>query len=463
MQRRSFVGRGLLACAGALARPFSAAAQGRKPNIILILADDLGYGDLSSYGSVISTPHIDRMAAEGMRFEQCYAASSVCSPSRASLLTGRYAVRMGLPYVLFPGEERGIPDGETTVAQVLREAGYTTACVGKWHLGERAQFCPTSRGFDEFFGVPYSNDMEPLPLMRNRETVESPTSNAMLTRRFTQQAVDFIARAKEQPFFLYLSHCAPHIPIGVSPEFAGKSGLGAYADAVQEVDWSVGRVLAAVAEHGLDESTIVLFTSDNGPWYQGSPGRLRGRKGETFEGGMRVPLIARMPGRIPPGSLAPDMVTHLDLLPTFAAMAGAALPERPLDGVNVTTMLEGRQDEPIERDVFLFFDSWNLQCARLGNWKLHLSRYDAPPWLDVSPEGRTNLPLPRPELYEVRRDPTESYECGLLYPFTVTAIKARVESQLDTFPDEVRNAWRSTQSRAIRWTPIGAATGKSKP
>jgi arylsulfatase len=429
----------------------------------VILADDLGYGDLSCYGSGLATPNLDGMAAEGMRFDQCYSASSVCSPARASILTGRYAVRMGLPYVLFPWEERGIPESETTVAQLLRDAGYATACMGKWHLGHRAQFGPTSRGFDEFFGVPYSNDMEPLPLMRNSDTVESPTSNAMLTKRFTQQAVDFIGRSKERPFFLYLSHCAPHIPIGVSPEFAGRSGMGAYGDAVQEVDWSVGRILAALAEHGLTENTLVIFTSDNGPWYQGSAGRLRGRKGETFEGGMRVPMIARMPGRIPAGSVAPGMATHLDLLPTFTAMAGASLPAQRVDGVDISPMLEGRSEVSIERGVFLLFDYWNLQCALLGNWKLHLARCDQPPWLDVSPDGRTNLLLPRPELYDVVRDPAESSECGLTYPQLVSSIKAQAESLLETFPDTVRDAWRATQSRAARWTPVGAPTGKAKP
>ncbi len=437
-------------------------AQRRQPNIVIILADDLGYGDLACYGSPIATPNLDRMATEGMRFEQCYSANSVCTPARASLLTGRYAVRLGLPTVLFPGENRGLPEGETTIAQTLRDAGYATACVGKWHLGDRAGYLPNSRGFEEFFGVPYSNDMNPLPLIRNREMLESQTSNAMLTQRFTQQAVDFIARSKDRPFFLYLAHCAPHIPIGVSPEFAGASGLGAYADAVQEVDWSVGRVLAALALHGLDDNTLVVFTSDNGPWYQGSAGRLRGRKGEAYEGGMRVPMVARMPGRIPAGSLASGMASHLDLFPTVANLAGAARPAQPLDGIDITAILEGR-DQTIAREPFLFFDCWNLQCVRVGNWKLHLSRCDEPPWLEGLPDGRTNLPLPRPELYDVSKDPGESYECGLDNRGVVAAIQARVETMLDSFPREVREAWRETQSRKTRWTPTGAMPAQVKP
>ena len=402
------------------------------------------------------------MAAEGMRFDQCYSASSVCTPARASLLTGRYAVRMGLPTVLFPGQNRGIPDGETTLAQTLRDAGYATACIGKWHLGDRAAFLPTARGFDEFFGVPYSNDMEPLPLMRNRDMLEPATSNTMLTQRFTRQAVEYIARSKERPFFLYLAHCAPHIPIGVSPQFAGKSGLGPYGDSVQELDWSVGQVLSAVAENGLDKDTIVLFTSDNGPWYQGSAGRLRGRKGESYEGGTRVPMIARMPGRIQAGAVAAGMASHLDILPTMAHLAGAALPAQPLDGVDIAALLEG-WEPPFERQPFLFFDGWDLQCARLGNWKLHIARSDEPPWIDGFPEGQTNLALQRPELYDVKKDPGEGYECGLDNRKVVADIQARVEAMLNTFPQEVRNAWRDTQARPTKWTPTGARPSKSKP
>ncbi len=462
MHRRSFLKGGLCAYAASLAVPRHLHAETRKPNIVVILADDLGYGDLACYGSRIATPNLDRMAAEGMRFEQCYSANSVCTPARASLLTGRYAVRMGLPTVLFPGASKGIPESEKCLGQLLRDSGYATACVGKWHLGDQAAFAPSARGFDEFFGVPFSNDMEPLPLLRNRETLEASTSNAMLTQRFTAQAVDFIARSKDRPFFLYLAHCVPHIPIGVSAAFAGKSGLGAYADAVQEMDWSVGRVLAALTEYGLDENTIVLFTSDNGPWYQGSPGRLRGRKGESYEGGMRVPMLAWMPGRIAAGSVATGMTSHLDILPTLVNMAGASLPALPLDGVDITAMLEGRETS-VEREAFLFFDYWNLQCARLGKWKLHLSRYDEPPWLDGLPDGQTNLALQRPELYNLELDPSESYECGLENRKVVADIQARVMTLLDTFPVEVREAWRETQSRRTKWTPTGAMPAKASP
>ena len=446
-----------------MAKPRKLLAESRQPNFIVIVADDLGYGDLGCYGSRIATPQLDRMAAEGMRFDQCYSSSSVCSPARASLLTGRYAVRMGIPSVLFPGDNRGLPENETTVAQLLRDAGYATACVGKWHLGDRAPCTPTARGFNEFFGVPYSNDMEPLPLLRNRDTVEPSASNAMLTQHFTRQAVDFIARSKDRPFFLYLAHCAPHIPIGVSPAFAGKSGLGAYADAVQELDWSVGRILAALAAEGLDDNTLVIFTSDNGPWYQGSPGRLRGRKGESYEGGMRVPMIARMPGRIAAGSAAAGMASHLDVLPTLAALAGAALPPLPLDGTNISAILDGRPPGNEERDVFLFFDSWDVQCARLGKWKLHLTRADAPPWLGPIAEGRMNLPLQRAELYDVESDPGESYECGAENREVVAAIQERVLALLNSFPPQVVEAWRETQSRRTRWTPTGAMPARATP
>jgi arylsulfatase len=456
VNRRNFLKSALVSSGGLLN------AQNRKPNIIVILADDLGYGDLGCYGSQIATPNLDRMATEGMRFEDFYSANSVCSPARASLMTGRYAARFGLPGVLLPGASRGIPESEVTLAQLLHDAGYVTGCMGKWHMGNQPRFMPNARGFDEYFGVPYSNDMDPLPLFHNRDLIESETSNDLLTQRFTQAAVDFIERSKAQPFFLYLAHCAPHIPIGVSPAFAGKSGLGDYGDAVQELDWSVGRVLAALADNGLDDHTIVIFSSDNGPWYQGSPGRLRGRKGESYEGGMRVPMIARMPGRIPAGTLAAGMASHLDLLPTLTTMAGAGQPWQPLDGVDITSLLEAR-DTPVERDVFLFLDGYDVQCARFGNFKLHLSRCDEPPWLDGIPEGRTNLPLERPELYDVGRDPSESYELGLQKPLMVARIKARVEDLIRTFPLEVRNAWRDTQFRRTRWTPTGAYPSKVKP
>jgi arylsulfatase len=397
LNRRGF----LMSSAGA-AMSVLLRGQQRQPNIVIIYADDLGYGDLSCYGSPISTPNLDRLAAEGARFTNFYSASPVCSPSRAALLTGRYPTRVEVPVVLGPGDA-GLPDSEITMAQVLRGSGYRTACIGKWHLGSPARFLPTNRGFDEFFGVPYSADMSPCPLIRNTTVMEQAVDVSTLTTRFTQEAVDFINRSQGSPFFLYLAHTAPHLPLAPSARFAGKSGLGEYADIVQELDWSTGEVMAALQASGLDSNTLVMFSSDNGPWWQGSQGKLRGRKGETYEGGMREPFIARYPGVIPSGIGCSGLATTMDLLPTMARLCGAQPPSNPLDGVDIWPILTGDRAD-VEREVFLYFDSVYLQCARLGRWKLHMTRYNTKAWSPLPAGGRVNLPLPVPELYDVVSD-----------------------------------------------------------
>ncbi len=394
------------------------------------------------------------MAAGGVRFQQFYAPASVCTPSRAGLLTGRYAARVGLPSVLGAASEYGLPDEETTLAQSLRSSGYRTFCAGKWHLGSKPRYAPTNHGFDEFFGVPYSNDMDPLPLMHNLDVLEPKTDNNYLTQRYTQQAVSWIQSSSDQPFFLYLAHNMPHIPLGASPDFVGKTGLGPYGDAVAEVDWSVGRVLSAVQDAGLDDNTLVMFTSDNGPWYLGSPGTLRGRKGETYEGGMRVPFIARMPGRIPTGLVSNALGSLLDIFPTVSRVTGAPRPGKAMDGVDIWDAVTGAS-ETVDRDVLLYFDDWYIQCARFGRWKLHFSRYNSPPWMEAPASGRVNLPLNRPELYNIDRDPGESYECGTQYPQIVTEIQSRVESLIPDLPDPVRNCWRATKEAQTQWCPTG--------
>src|ERR1039457_2737660 len=295
LPRRRFLEMSAAACAAARL----AAAPARPPNIVMIYCDDLGYGDLGCYGSRIHTPNLDRMAAEGMRFTQFYSANPVCSPSRAALLTGRYPTRTGVPNVLMPADKTGLAETETTLAALLKPQGYKTICIGKWHLGHQPQYLPTKRGFDEYFGIPYSNDMTPRPLMHNTETIEEPAVLETLTPRYTRQALEFIERSKNSPFFLYMPHTFPHIPLAASPRFRGHSPLGLYGDVVEELDWSVGEVLAKLKREGLDNRTLVMFSSDNGPWYQGSPGQLRGRKGSTYEGGVREPFLARFPGRIP--------------------------------------------------------------------------------------------------------------------------------------------------------------------
>src|SRR5690348_15366289 len=311
------------------------AAPAKTPNIIVILCDDLGYGDLGCYGSKIRTPNLDRMASEGMRFTNCCSADPVCSPSRAALLTGRYPTRVGVPRVLVPQDKDGLNLDETTLANVLKARGYKTMCIGKWHLGRPAQYLPTNRGFDEYFGIPYSNDMTPRPLMHNTEVIEEPAKLETLTPRYTEQAVKFIELSKDAPFFLYLPHTYPHIPLAASSRFRGKSRAGLYGDVIEELDWSAGEVLQALKRNGLDNNTLVMFSSDNGPWYQGSPGGLRGRKGMTYEGGVREPFIARFPGKIPAGQVCHGVTSMLDIFPTVARLTGSPLPEKPVDGMDI--------------------------------------------------------------------------------------------------------------------------------
>lgn len=294
MNRREFL---TTAAAGVGCRLASAANN--HLNVVFILCDDLGYGDLGCYGSKLRTPNLDRLASEGIRFTNFNSADPVCSPSRAAFLTGRYPTRVGVPNVLFPNDTTGLNLDEITMANMLKARGYKTMCIGKWHLGRPAQYLPTSRGFDEYLGIPYSNDMNPRVLMHNTDVIENETDLDSLTQKYTDKAVKFIRESKSSPFFLYMPHTFPHIPLGASARFRGKSTEGLYGDVVEEVDWSVGQVLQALKENGVENDTLVMFSSDNGPWYQGSPGKLRGRKNTTYEGGVREPFLARLPGRIP--------------------------------------------------------------------------------------------------------------------------------------------------------------------
>ncbi|MBX5494127.1 MAG: sulfatase [Bryobacteraceae bacterium] len=432
-------------------------AQSRPPNIVLIFADDLGYGDLGCYGSKIRTPNLDRMAAEGIRFTHFYSANPVCSPSRAALLTGRYPTRVGVPRVLFPTDKTGLPASETTIAAMLKAKGYKTMCVGKWHLGHLPEFLPTARGFDEYYGIPYSNDMNPRPLLHNQEVVEEPAKLETLTPRYTEQAVKFIERSKDSPFFLYMPHTYPHIPLAASERFRGKSPQGIYGDVLEELDWSVGQILETLKKHGLDNNTLVLFTSDNGPWYQGSPGFLRGRKGMTFEGGVRVPFIARFPGRIPKGKVCTGIASTMDLLPTIASLCNAPLPPNPLDGINIWPLLTG-QKESLEREALLYFDNVYVQCARWRNWKLHIARYNTVTYSPSPAIGRMNLPLPSPELYNLETDPDESYDVAAENPKIVAEIQQRIERLITTFPEPIQQAYRETKSKRVAPTAAGAVT-----
>lgn len=430
--------------------PFAASGARRAPNLILIYADDLGYGDLGCYGGRIRTPHLDRLAKEGMRFTHCLSANPVCSPSRAALLTGRYPTRVKIPRVLFPRDREGLPEDETTIAAMLKPQGYRTHCVGKWHLGHHPEHLPTSRGFDGYFGIPYSNDMDPPVLLRSGkggvEIVEQRAAMDRLAGRYAEEAVKFIDSAKDSPFFLYFPHTFPHIPLGASARFRGKSAQGLYGDVVEELDWGVGQVWEAVKRHGLDRDTLIVFSSDNGPWYQGSPGPLRGRKGATLEGGVRVPLIARMPGTVAANRVSDELVSTMDVLPTIARLSGAKLPAKPLDGADLLPLLTGREQRR-QREALLYFDGWNAQCIRDGNLKLHVARYNSQVYSPAPAAGRVNLPLPKPELYDLAIDPNESYDIAPERPADVERLQKKMEQMIAGFPAEVRDAWAQTRAR----------------
>ncbi len=451
MNRREF----LLSTTAAAGAQLLGAPAG-TPNVVLIFCDDLGYGDVGCYGSKIRTPNIDRLAAEGVRFTNCNSADPVCSPSRAGLLTGRYPTRVGVPRVLFPEDPGGLNLDETTLANALKARQYKTMCIGKWHLGRPAPYLPTSRGFDEYFGIPYSNDMNPRVLMHNTEVIEKTANLETLTRRYTEQATKFIGDSAASPFFLYMPHTFPHIPLAASPRFRGKSSEGLYGDAVEEIDWSVGEVLGALKQHGLEGNTLVLFSSDNGPWYLGSPGKLRGRKNTTYEGGVREPFIARWSGRIPPGRTSDALISLLDVFPTVAGLCGAGRPAKPLDGIDIWPLLHGDR-QSIERPPLLYFDNWDLQCARWMNWKLHIARHNTAAYTPAPPGGRRSYLLPKPELYDLATDPDESYDVAPENPKIVAEIKAKIDAMIPEFPEQVRQAYADAKARTpVPDMPAGA-------
>lgn len=444
------------AAAGALAASAATSQPPTSPNIVVIFCDDLGYGDVGCYGSSIRTPNIDRLAANGIRFTNFYSGNPVCSPSRAALLTGRYPVRAGVPRVLFPRDATGLPESEVTIAQMLKQRNYRTMCVGKWHLGHLPKYLPTTRGFDGYFGIPYSNDMTPCWLMDGTKVVEDDARQETITPRYTERAVKFIEESKGAPFFLYMPHTFPHIPLYASPRFRGKSPLGIYGDVVEEIDWSVGEVMNALQRTGAEKNTLVVFTSDNGPWFLGSPGKLRGRKGTTYEGGQRVPFIARMPGRVPRGKVSHGVASVMDMLPTIGRLCGAPLPDQPLDGIDIWPLLSARE-QAVEREALLFFDGYHLQCVRHGKWKLHVARYNAAPYQTPPEGGRVNLPLPQPELYNLEADPDESYDVGPENPDVVKQIQDRADRLIAGLPEPVRQARASVLEQRVANTATGAS------
>lgn len=445
-----------LALAASAALLVPAAAAESPPNYVIIFADDLGYGDLGCYGHPsIRTPHLDKMAAEGMRFTDFYMGASVCTPSRAALLTGRLPIRSGMAglmthRVLYADSTGGLPKEEITIAEALREEGYSTALIGKWHLGTPPEHSPLRHGFDEYFGLPYSNDMELLrevapsrpafrldaesawwnvPLLRNEEIIERPVDQTTLTRRYTREAIDFIGQNRDRPFFLYLAHTFPHVPLLASERFRGKSPRGRYGDTVEELDWSMGQVLAALRREGLAEKTLVVFTSDNGPWLVrdvagGSAGLLRDGKGSTYEGGMRVPALAWWPGKIEPGVVSREIVTAMDLFPTFLRLAGADLPaDRILDGGDLSPVLFEQGGSP--RDAHFFYRSDELYAVRKGPFKAHFSTWTG---YSKEPVERHDPPL----LFHLGHDPSERFNVAADHPEVIAEIKALREAHRDS-------------------------------
>mgnify|MGYP002623269646 FL=1 len=425
------------------------AEETRPPNFVVIYADDLGYGDLSCFGHpTIRTPHLDRMAAEGMRFTQFYSAASVCTPSRAALLTGRLPIRSGMcsekRRVLFPNSGGGLPGEEITLAEILKEQGYATGCFGKWHLGHLPQFLPTNNGFDTYFGIPYSNDMDRLhdvaprgreafwnprieywnvPLMRDEQIIERPADQTTITRRYTEEAVAFIRAHKERPFFVYLPHSMVHIPLFRSPEFEGVSERGLYGDCVEEVDWSVGQVLKTLRDEDLAENTLVWFSSDNGPWlifdlHGGSAGVLRDGKGCTWEGGMREPTIAWWPKTIPAGKVSLELGSTMDIFTTCAALAGAEIPvDRVIDGVDLTPVLFAEGPSP--RQHVLYYRGTELMAVRWGPWKAHYFIQNA-----YGGGARLREKQVPPLLFHLGRDPSEEHNVNEEHPEILEAIDA---------------------------------------
>lgn len=463
----------LLILAGlAIGLGYETAGAADRPNIVVIFADDLGYGDLACFGHPrFKTPRLDRMAEEGARLTNFYVPMPFCAPSRGSILTGRYPFRHGVVRNPCPDagvNDVGLPASEITIAEALREAGYATCCIGKWHLGHVPGFFPREHGFDEYFGILYSNDMRPVELIEGETRVEYPVVQATLTKRYTERAIRFITAQRDRPFFLYLPHAMPHKPLAASEAFYRKSGAGLYGDVIAELDWSVGAILDKLNELGLEDRTLVVFTSDNGPWFGGYSGGLRGMKGQQWEGGVRVPMIARWPGTIPPGQMIGEMAGSVDILPTAIQLAGAALPQdRTIDGRDIMPLLTRQAPSPHE--ILIAQTGPKVTTVIGGRWKLHVkapspwprNQINKADWVDPrGPDGTTiiapreqSTPLEIPDpgtsngcpgadgiLFDLAADPSEQTDVSAAHPEVVARLMKSYNDLLADAPPEARPA-----------------------
>jgi len=433
-----------------------------KPNVIIIYLDDMGYGDLSLTGSTgYHTPNIDMLAADGIFFTHYLAPQAVSSASRAGLMTGCYPNRIGFSGALDHASKTGISSDEETIAEMLKKEGYATAAFGKWHLGCQPEFLPLRHGFDEFFGIPYSHDMwphhpvtknyyPPLPLIENDIVITTEPDISQFTQQFTGKTVDFICRNRGNPFFVYLAHPMPHVPLAAFDTFRGKSEQGLYGDVMMEIDWSVGEIISTLEKLDLDRNTLVIFTSDNGPWlnygnHAGSSGGFREGKGTTFEGGQRVPCIMWWKGKIPEGTVCNRLVSGIDILPTLAEVTGAALPERAIDGVSILPLMRGDKNANPRLSFYYYYRKNNLEAVTDGTWKLvfpHRGRtYEGfLPGDDGQPGGADENRWIEGGLYDLRRDPGERYNVYDLYPDVVARLEKMAEEARDDLGDDLQNA-----------------------
>jgi len=474
--RRAFVRQTGLGLAALLSGTLTACSKEQAPNIVIIFTDDQGYGDVGCYGAqCFQTPNLDRMAQEGIRFTSFYVSEAVCSASRASLMTGCYAQRVSIHGALPARSKLGLHPNEETIAELLKERNYATGMFGKWHLGRLKEFLPINQGFDEYFGLPYSNDMwpydyhgkrnnsfkifanPPLRFIENDqpgELIDSLEDQAYLTQKYTHRAVNFIKKHKDQPFFLYLAHSMPHVPINASEKFKGKSAQGLYGDVIQEIDWSVGQIMQTLKDLGLDEKTLVIFTSDNGPWlnfgnWAGSAGPLREGKGTAWEGGVRVPCIMRWPGKIPAGRVTDQLASTLDLLPTICRLTGAPLPNRKIDGLDLSDFILGRSEKSPRKEFYYYYDG-QLRAVRRGEWKLVFPhRYRS---YEIVEPGNDGNPGPYAyqtcgvELYNLKNDVGERRDVAAQYQ----QIVKELQQLADSVRAELGDALTGVKGRAVR-------------